>query len=96
MECIKKNDCNEEMDELYEEVYNELSYMEQLETALLFHMNSLVDANKVNDRTVHEDCISEILNNVPKNIFENDEIKNELKKIFLSVQLIDDFNKGEQ
>jgi len=36
------------------------------------------------------------LNNVPKNIFENDEIKNELKKIFLSVQLIDDFNKGEQ
>ena len=44
MECIKKNDCNEEMDELYEEVYNELSYMEQLETALLFHMNSLVDA----------------------------------------------------
>jgi len=96
MECIKKNDCNEEMDELYEEVYNELSYMKQLETALLFHMNSLVDANKVNDRTVHEDCISEILNNVPKNIFENDEIKNELKKIFLSVQLIDDFNKGEQ
>lgn len=81
---------DQEIQEIEENIYNDLSYMEQLDIALQFHMDALYgeDIDIKND-DIHSKCISEILNNVPERMLEDD-VRGELKEIFLSIQMIDD------